>query len=147
MRGLAATQATKKRLFSQAKVIHDEIVHFQDMSLALYFPQKLLRKAKLSRGFARIAQSCSKHQKVAQNRVSTLHSCSVLAPFCTPSSSSCESPQAQGSPVTLNRGQQHANGGRRVGEGEGTCTWPIYRGFYLLEVLSILQRVQENRRL
>ena len=57
------------------------------MSLALYFPQKLLRKAKLSRGSARTAQSCSKHQKVAQNRVSTLHSCGVLAPVCTPSSS------------------------------------------------------------
>ena len=117
------------------------------MSLALYFAQKLLRKAKLSRGSARTAKSCSKRQKL----LNTLHSCRIVAaflhPLILPSSSSCESPQAQGSPVTLNRGQQHANGGRRVAEGEGTCTWPIYRGFYLLEVLSILQRVQENRRL
>ena len=34
------------------------------MSLALYFAQKLLRKAKLSRGSARTAKSCSKRQKL-----------------------------------------------------------------------------------
>ena len=78
MRGLAATQARPKRLFSQAKVIHDKIVHFfeLDMSLALYFAQKLLRKAKLSRGSARTAKSCSKRQKL----LNTLHSCRILAP-------------------------------------------------------------------
>ena len=78
MSGLAATQARPKRLFSQAKVIHDKIVHFfeLDMSLALYFAQKLLRKAKLSRGSARTAKSCSKRQKL----LNTLHSCRILAP-------------------------------------------------------------------
>ena len=80
MRGLAATQARPKRLFSQAKVIHDKIVHFfeLDMSLALYFAQKLLRKAKLSRGSARTAKSCSKRQKLLNTN--TLHSCRILAP-------------------------------------------------------------------